>query len=227
MVLAAGQPAGTVGFTALAEICRAYWQPLYAFARRLGYAPADAEDVTQSFFAALLERPLLDRADAGKGRFRSFLLGAFKNHLRKTRERAGSQKRGGGQSPFSLETARLETRYARELATNQSPDSLFERAWAVAMLEEAMRRLESECRRAGRLKLFRQLQPCLEADADAPRYAEIAQGLGTTEGTIQVTVRRLRQRYLELLRTVIRQTVGSPAEVEEELRHLHAVLRGK
>jgi RNA polymerase sigma-70 factor (ECF subfamily) len=112
------------------------------------------------------------------------------------------------------------------LATRQNPESLFERAWAVAILDEAMRRLENECRRNGRVALFKQVQPCLEGDPDAARYAEIAARLSTTENTIAVTVSRMRRRYLEVLRAVILQTVGSPEEVEEELRHLLRVLRG-
>ena len=226
VVLAAGAADGSTGFAALAEVCGAYWHPLYAFARKLGYAPADAQDLVQGFFAALLERPFLDRADASRGRFRSFLLGAFKKHLGKERERAVAQKRSGAHPHLSLDAENLEARLAPELATRQNPESLFERAWAVAMLDEAMRRLENECERSGRLELFKQVQPCLEGDLDAARYAKIAKRLGTTEGTIAVTVNRMRRRYLELLRSVILQTVGSPAEVEEELRHLLQVLRG-
>jgi RNA polymerase sigma-70 factor (ECF subfamily) len=120
----------------------------------------------------------------------------------------------------------VEARFARELATSESPESLFERAWAVAIIDEAMRRLQHECARHGRLRLFQEIQPCLEGDHDAGSYAEIARALGTTEGTIGVTVSRMRRRYLELLRSVILQTVGSPEEVEEELRHLLRVLKG-
>jgi len=225
-VLAAGSADSTTGFAALSEVCGAYWHPLYAFARKLGHAPADAQDLVQGFFMTLIERRFLDRADAEKGRFRSFLLGAFKKHLGKERERASAQKRSGAHPHLSLDVENLEGRLAHQLATSQTPESLFERAWGVAMLDEAMRRLQSECKRSGRLALFKQIQPCLEGDPGAARYAEIAQRLGTTEGTIAVTVRRMRRRYLELLRTVILQTVGSPAEVEEELRHLLSVLRG-
>lgn len=226
VVLAAGQGEGSARLSALSEVCGAYWQPLYAFARKLGHAPADAEDLTQSFFATLLERPLLERADAAKGRFRSFLLGAFKNHLGKERERVGALKRAGAHPHLSLDVPKVEARFATELATNQSPETLFERAWALAMIEEAMQRLEAGCRRSGRLELFREIQPCLEGDPDARRYAVIAGRLGTTEGTIQVTVKRMRQRYLEHLRSVILQTVGGPEEVEDELRYLFGVLKG-
>jgi RNA polymerase sigma factor (sigma-70 family) len=226
VVLAAGRNGAEGGTEALAAVCGAYWHPLYAFARRLGYAPADAQDLTQGFFARLLAKPFLDRADAAKGRFRSFLLGAFKNYLGKERERASTLKRGAGHRDLSLEVEAVEARYARELAVDQSPERVFERAWAVSMLDEAMRRFEVECAEHGRLELFRSLQPCLERDPEARAHAEIAQALGTTPGTIRVTVNRMRRRYLEHLRTVLRQTVGGAAEVEDELRHLQLVLRG-
>jgi RNA polymerase sigma-70 factor (ECF subfamily) len=167
---------------------------LYAFARRLGYAPADAQDLTQGFFAALLERSFLDRADARKGRFRSVLLGAFKKHLGRERERAGAQKRAGAHPHLSLDAENLEVRLAGELAMDKNPETLFERAWAVALLDEAMRRLRRECEVGGRRALFQQVQPCLEGDPDAARYAEIAQRLGTTEGAVGATVSRLRRR---------------------------------
>jgi RNA polymerase sigma-70 factor (ECF subfamily) len=224
VVLAAGHADGTTGQAALADICRAYWQPLYAVARRLGCAPADAEDLTQGFFAELLERPILERADAARGHFRSYLLGAFKNHLLKERQHDRAQKRGGGQSPLSLEVGELESRLATELATQRTPDAIYERAWAVALIDEAMHRLEDECRHAGRGELFQKLQPCLERDCEAGHYADIAQSLGTTEGTVQVMVCRMRRRYLELLRSVVLPTVGHPDEVEDELRHLRQVL---
>jgi RNA polymerase sigma-70 factor (ECF subfamily) len=226
VVLAAGRNAEGGGAAALAVVCEAYWHPLYAFARRLGYGPADAQDLTQGFFARLLAKPFLDRAEAAKGRFRSFLLGAFKNHLGKERERAGALKRGGGQGVLSLEVEAVEARYACELALDQSPERVFERAWAVSMLDEAMRRLGQECAERGRLELFQTLQPYLECDPEARAHAEVARALGTTAGTIRVTVNRMRRRYLEHLRAVLRQTVGGEAEVEDELRHLQSVLRG-
>ncbi len=224
VVLAASHADGTTGQAALAEICRAYWQPLYAFARRLGHAPADAEDLTQGFFAELLERPILERADAARGHFRSYLLGAFKNHLLRERQHDRAQKRGGGKSPLSLEVGKLESRLVTELATQQTPEAIYERSWVVALMDEAMHRLEEECRHAGRRELFQKLQPSLERDAEAGHYADIARSLDTTEKTVQVMVCRMRRRYLELLRSVVLPTVGHPDEVEDELRHLLKVL---
>jgi RNA polymerase sigma factor (sigma-70 family) len=226
VVLAAGGAGSTTGFSALGEVCRAYWHPLYAFARRLGHSPADAEDLTQGFFAQLLERPFLGRADAAKGRFRSFLLGAFKLYMGKERERAGARKRAGAHPHVSMDIEGLERRIAGELATGVTPETLFERAWAVAILDEAMHRLGAECERAGRLALFREIRPWLDGDPEAGRHAAIAERLGMTEGAVRVTVSRMRRRYLEQLRMVILQTVGSAAEVEDELQYLRRVLHG-
>jgi len=224
VVLAAGHADGTTGQAALAEICRAYWQPLYAVARRLGHSPADAEDLTQGFFTELLERPILERADAARGHFRSYLLGAFKNHLGNERRHDRAQKRGGAQRPLSLETGKLESRLVTELGTPRTPEAIYERTWAVALMEEAMHRLESECHHAGRKELFHKLQPCLGHDSEAGHYAEIARSLGKSEASVQAMVSRMRRRYLELLRSVILPTVGRPEEVEDELRHLLQVL---
>jgi RNA polymerase sigma-70 factor (ECF subfamily) len=226
VVLAAGSLDKSAGLAALGQICGAYWYPLYAFARKLGYAPMDAQDLTQGFFEGLLERPFLGRADAAKGRFRSFLLGAFKLHLAKARERAGAQKRGGNCPHVSLDLARVEGQVARELATNDTPDRLYERAWAMAMLEEALNRLRREFERHGNGEAFRCFEPCLQGDPDATRRVEMARVLGLSVGAVQVALTRARHRYAELLREVILQTVGSPAEASEEIRHLQSVLRG-
>lgn len=226
VVVAAGSPEQTVGWEALSQICDAYWHPLYAFARKLGYLPADAQDLTQGFFERLLERPFLGRADAVKGRFRSFLLGAFKLHLAKARERAEAQKRGGNCPHVSLDIAQVEAQVARELATNDTPERLFERAWAIALLEEALNRLRREFERHGRGEAFRCFQPCLQGDPDAARREEMARVLGLSVGAVQVALTRARHRFAELLHEVVLQTVASPAEVSEELRHLQSVLRG-
>jgi DNA-directed RNA polymerase specialized sigma24 family protein len=226
VVLAAGSPDMSAGLAALGQICDAYWHPLYAFARKLGYRPDDAQDLTQGFFENLIERPFLGRADAAKGRFRSFLLGAFKLHLAKVRERAGAQKRGGNCPHVSLDIARVEAQVTRELATNNTPDRLYERAWAMALLEEALNRLRREFERNGRGEAFRCFEPCLQGDPDATRRAEMAGGLGLSVGSVQVALSRARHRYAELLREVVLQTVASPAEVSDEIHHLQTVLRG-
>lgn len=226
VVLAAGAPDQSAGLAALSQICGAYWHPLYAFARRVGYPPPDAQDLTQGFFESLLERPFLGRADAAKGRFRSFLLGALKLHLAKVRERAGAQKRGGNCPHDSLDIARVEGRVARELATDSTPDRLYERAWAMALLEEALNRLRREFERNGNNQAFRCFEPCLQGDPDAARRAEMARVLGMSVGAVQVALTRARHRYAELLREVVLQTVATPAEESEEIRHLQSVLRG-
>ncbi|MCZ7641066.1 MAG: sigma-70 family RNA polymerase sigma factor [Verrucomicrobia bacterium] len=161
-----------------------------------------------------------------KGRFRSFLLGAFKLHLAKARERAEAQKRGGNCPHVSLDIAQVEAQVARELATNDTPERLFERAWAIALLEEALNRLRREFERHGRGEAFRCFQPCLQGDPDAARREEMARVLGLSVGAVQVALTRARHRFAELLHEVVLQTVASPAEVSEELRHLQSVLRG-
>jgi DNA-directed RNA polymerase specialized sigma24 family protein len=226
VVLAAGSPDKSAGMAALGQICDAYWHPLYAFARKLGYPPDDAQDLTQGFFESLLERPFLGRADAAKGRFRSFLLGAFKLHLGKVRERAGAQKRGGNCPHVSVDVARIEGQVALELATNNTPDRLYERAWAMALLEETLNRLRREFERNGNSEAYRCFEPCLQGDPDATRREEMARVLGLSVGSVQAALKRARHRYAELLREVVLQTVASPAEVSEEISHLQSVLRG-
>jgi DNA-directed RNA polymerase specialized sigma24 family protein len=226
LVLAADHVDSSTGFAALSEICRAYWHPLYAFARKLGCDPATAQDLTQGFFASLLKQPFFGRADEARGRFRSFLLGAFKRYIGHERERARTDRRGGGQSHVPLDVADFERRLASSLTTTDTPESLFERAWAVAMLDEAMQRLEAESVRGGRGEVFEALRPWLESDPPAAERAEAVRRLKLTENAFGVAVLRLRRRYQELLRGVILQTVGDPGEVEEELRHLLKVVSG-
>jgi len=225
LVLAVGGENSGAAGEALEQLCRAYWYPLYAFARRLGHPPADAQDLTQGFFAELIERRLVTRADADRGRFRTFLLGAFKRSMLSERRAAAAQKRGGGKEWLSLDGAEGEARFAREAATHETPEVAFERQWALSILDQALRHLEAEFRRTGREALYTHLHPYLQGDHDSGTYAEAARALGTTEATIKVTAHRMRQRYRELLRFTILQTVESPLLVDEELRHLLAALR--
>ena len=225
-VFAAGKEGTARAEAALAEFCSAYWYPLYAFARRKGHQPADAQDLTQGFFAYLIDAQLVAKANPDKGRFRSFLLGCFINFMASEKERAQTLKRGGGLLAVPLDSQQAEARLAQEPSPDASPERLFERHWALAVLEAALAHLEAEFEKSGRAALFQQLQPFLQGDASGPSYAEVAQQLGTTEGTIKVTVHRLRQRYRDLLRTVVSQTVNSPIEVDAELAHLMAALRG-
>jgi RNA polymerase sigma-70 factor (ECF subfamily) len=211
---------------ALARLCRTYWFPLYAYVRRRGHSPEDAEDLTQEFFARLLGRNWLDDARREKGRFRSFLLAALKHFLANEWDRARAAKRGGGQIPISLNDTTAEGRYQLEPADTMSADRIFERRWAMTLLEGVMAKLRAEHVAAEKAELYDQLKPCLiGARASAP-YAEIAARLAMSEGAVKVAVHRLRQRYRTLLREEIAQTVTGPEEVDEELRHLQSVLAG-
>jgi RNA polymerase sigma factor (sigma-70 family) len=223
-VLAAGQSAGSGADAALAELCRLYWYPIYAFARRRGYQPADAQDLTQSFFAYLIETHLVRKADPLKGRFRSFILGCFTVFIASEHQRGGAQRRGGGVFLVPLDLHEAELRFAREPNSTASPEKLFDRQWAVAVLDAALSRLEFEMRESGRATLFQELLPSLQGD-EGPEYAELARRLGTTEATVRVTVHRLRIRYRETLRAMVAQTLNDPMEVDAELADLMAALR--
>ena len=224
VVLAAGNGLSPQADAALERLCRAYWYPLYAYVRRRGHDAHEAQDLTQAFFADLLERQSLATAHPHKGRFRSFLLGAAQNFLAKQHERAQTLKRGGHCTMLSLDEQDAEGRYRHEPAHDWTPEKLFERRWAVTLLDNTLAALREEYRRAGKLPLFEALQAFLSADAAS--YPEAAAALRLSEGAVRVTVHRLRRRYGELLRTDIAQTVAGPGEVEEEVAHLFEVLRG-
>lgn len=226
VVRAAGGSGSTRARAALETLCRAYWYPLYAFVRRLGHAPHDAEDVVQGFFAQCLEKNYLGAADQAKGRFRSFLLIALKRFLANEWDKAHTRKRGGGTRPISLDALTAEQRYALEPADRLSADRLFERRWALTLLDTVLARLRDEQVAAGRLEAFELLKDSLTAGAHAAPYAALAVRLNTTEGAVKVAVHRLRQRYRELLEAEIANTVSSPEEVTAERRYLFSVLSG-
>lgn len=205
---------------ALESLCRIYWYPLYAYARRMGHSPADAEDVTQGFFARLLEKDYLKSATREKGRFRTFLLVAFKRFLANRWDREHTLKRGGFVPAISIEQELAESRFAGEPVDRLQPDVLFDRQWATTLIECVMTRLEQEYLTSGRAKLFEYLRSCLARDESALPYAEIATRLNLTEAAVKMAVQRLRARYREILRAQIAHTVSSAAEVEEEIRHL-------
>jgi RNA polymerase sigma factor (sigma-70 family) len=204
---------------ALETLCAAYWYPLYAFARRLGHSPHDAEDLIQGFFAQCIEKNYLQTADQKKGRFRSFLLIALKRFLANEWDRARTLKRGGGRQLISLNA---EQRYASEPAEALSPDKLFERRWAMTLLENVIAKLKAEQAAAGRLAIFTELQAVLTARGTP--YAELATRLNITESAVKVAVHRLRQRYRELLEQEIANTVSSPEDIAEERRYLLRIL---
>ena len=211
---------------ALAKLCQVYWYPLYAYVRRRGCSPEDAQDATQSFFARILRGDLLPRASAQRGRFRSFLLTSLQNFLADEHDRASARKRGGGEPLVSLDGLDGEARYALEPADPASPDQLFERRWATRVLEEAWTVLQAEYAAEGKGELFGELRRFNSAEEEAPAYAEVAGRLGMPENTVKSLVHRLRQRYRALLRTEIARTVADPSEVDAEIRDLLRILAG-
>ena len=207
---------------ALEELCRLYWYPVYAFIRRQGAGPEDAQDLTQGFFARLLERGDFKSADQEKGKLRTFLLSAVKNHMVQDWRKRAAEKRGGGSVPLSLDAA--EDRYALEPADLRSPDALFDRRWALDTLEESMKRLEQEYADAGKAELYAALQPYISARPQGAAYAALGPRFKMTAGAVQVAVHRLRQRFRKSLEAVVAETVAAPEEVDGELRHLLALL---
>ena len=227
VVLAAGGERSTEGRQALATLCETYWYPLYAYVRRRGYAAADAQDLTQAFFATLLEKEYLRAADRERGRFRSFLLTALKRFLVKEWDRAHAQKRGGTHKGISLDVRSGETRYSQEPSHDWTPERIYERRWALTLLDQVMARLRRRYVADGKGDLFDLLKAFLTGESGAPPYSEVAAGLGMTEGAVKVAAHRLRRRYRELLRSEIAQTVAHPDEVDDELRLLRAAVRGE
>jgi RNA polymerase sigma-70 factor (ECF subfamily) len=224
-VIAAGDADGTAGAAALAELCQAYWYPLYAYVRRCGYEADQAQDLTQEFFARLLEKHYLRDADPSRGRFRSFLLAAMRHFLSNERDRAGAAKRGGRVAIVPMEIQTAEGFYTREVPDTETPEVIFERRWALTTLGRALDRLRAEGARAGKGVMTRRLEGFLTGDAGDAPYATVGEELGMSEAAVKVAVHRLRKRYGRLLREEIGQTVSNPAEVDDEIRALFAALR--
>jgi RNA polymerase sigma-70 factor (ECF subfamily) len=223
-VLAAGAGKGEAARQALAALCRDYWYPLYAFARRQGRQPHDAEELTQQFFAWLLERNWFGAADPGRGRFRSFLLTSFQHFLANQRDRAQAAQRGGGRRHLPLETGSAEQRYQHEPSHDLTAERLYERRWALELLEHALARLRADYARRGQLELYELLCPSLVGDDGGRTPGEGAALLGMTPGAVKTAAHRLRRRYREVLRSLIADTVACPDEVDAELGELLAVL---
>jgi RNA polymerase sigma-70 factor (ECF subfamily) len=223
VLTAARGSSSSLAADALAELCRVYWYPLYAFLRRRGNDPHDAEDLTQDFFAHLLAQQFLAKVDREKGKFRAFLLASLKNFLADARDRAQAQKRGGGRSPIPLDSLAAETRYRLEPATELTPEKLFEKQWALALLEQVLSRLQQEMAADGKAAMFDELQSVITGGR-SDTYAAIAEKLQMTEGAVKVAAHRLRRRYRELLREEIAHTVAGPEEVEDEIRYLLSCL---
>jgi RNA polymerase sigma factor (sigma-70 family) len=210
---------------ALEKLCRTYWWPLYGFVRRNGYTPEEAQDLTQGFFVLLLERRDLDVVRREKGRLRSYLLTSLKNFVAKSRRRELTVKRGEGRALVPLDQLVAREQADLEPADNLTPDKIYERRWALTLLEQVLARLEAEYRTAGNGKLFDCLKEFLSDEPGRRSQAEIAAELGMTENAVKQAVHRLRQRYRELLRDEIAQTVAVPGDVEDELRHFISVLQ--
>jgi len=209
---------------ALAALCEAYWYPLYAFIRRQGYTMEDARDLTQGFFARLLEKDYLADVDREKGKFRSFLLACCKHFLTNERDRANALKRGGGKTIMSFDANAAESRYASEPQDSITPERLYERRWALVLLQTVLAKLRAEQEQAGKGRQFETLKGFLAGDDAPPRYLLAAQTLRSTAGALKVAVHRLRARYRELLCEEIARTVDDPANVEDEIRNLFAAL---
>lgn len=225
-VLAAGRTGSPQADVALEELCQTYWYPLYAYVRRHGHSREDAEDLTQGFFARLLEKNFLEGITSDKGKFRSFLLVALKRFMINEWDRANTQKRGGGVATLSLDWQDAETRYQINPADNLSPDKLYDRAWAIIVLERVVTRLRDESSIDGKAGQYEQLKPFLMVGRNEIPYARAAAELKMTEGAVRVAVHRLRRRYRELLREEITQTLASPAQADEEMQALFSALAG-
>ena len=226
VVLAAAEPGSESGELALSTLCRNYWYPLYAYVRRQGHGPDEAQDLTQSFFARLLEKNYLGLANPERGRFRTFLLSSLKNFLVNDWRRDQRRKRGGTEPGLSLDEMSPEERFAAEPADTLNPERIYEKRWASTLLEHVLARLRQDYASSGRADLFDALKDYLWGEKNLAAYAEAAAALGLSEGAVKVAIHRLRQRYRDLLRAEIANTVASPEEVDEELRHLIDVISG-
>jgi len=210
---------------ALEELCRDYWFPLYAFVRSRGYSAADAQDLTQSFFACFIETEGFASADRERGRFRTYLLGAMKHFLANEWHRGRTQKRGGGMTFLEWDGLNPEARFALESNHSTNPDTCFDREWALELIARAMEHLREESEASGKSELYEALKGSL--GGDEPNRSETAERLGLTEGAVKVAVHRFRQRYRELLRAQIAKTVAERSEIDAEMRYLVAVLRNR
>ena len=220
VVAAAGSESSSLAREALATLCSAYWYPLYAYVRRRGHQPDEAQDLVQGFFTQLLEKDRIRAADPARGRFRSFLLASFNNFVANQRRDAQTVKRGGGHRVLSLDFNSGEDRYHLEPSHEVTPEVIFQRRWAMTVLENAVGRLQQEFEQAGKADQFAILRVFLGGESEPPAYRDVAEELNTTEGAVKVAVHRLRRRCGEILRDEISQTVTTDKDVDQELRDL-------
>lgn len=223
LVVSAGDSHHVDADQAFSSLCELYWQPVYAFIRRCGYSADAAQDLTQGFFTSLLEKHYVGRASPDKGRFRSFLLGSLKHYLHDERDRDTAKKRGGGQHPLQLDFVEGEELYRREPVDREDPERIFERQWISGLVLRVLAKLEKESAESGKRERFDQLKPFLVESREAP-YDELASRLNMNSTALKVAIHRLRKRYRELFRFEIADTVATPGEVDDEIRHLLQVL---
>jgi RNA polymerase sigma factor (sigma-70 family) len=224
LVLAAGEGGSPEAERALAGLCASYWPPVFAYVRRRGYAPEDAQDLTQAFFTRLIEKGDLAAADRDRGRFRSFLLASCRHFLANAWDHAQARKRGGGQVAVPIDAAVAEARFAGALSDRETPERLYERQWCLTLLAAVLDDLDAEYTRAGKAALFARLKDFITEEAEPGQQALAARDLGTTTGAVKVAVHRLRQRYREALRLRVAETVESPLDVDDEIRQLTRAL---
>ena len=224
VVLAAEQQESPQAADALETLCRTYWYPLYAFVRRQGSRPEDAQDLTQGFFAHLLRKDFLSGVGPEKGRFRSFLLACLKHFLADEWEKARAAKRGGARPELVLNLEQAEERYQLEARVEATAENLYDRRWALDLLDRVLDRLRHEAVASGKGTVFDHLRGCLLGERPAETYAQLGAKLSLSEAAVKVTVHRLRQRYRELLREEIAHTVARPEDVNEEMRYLFEVV---
>ncbi len=225
VVLAAGNQGDPDARQALETLCRAYWIPVYAFLRRRGHAPADAEDYTQGFFLRILDRGVLSKADPDRGRFRSFLLACLNHYVADERDKARAARREGARPLSGIDTNAANERYLSEPADTNSPDRLFERKWALAVMEHAMENLREEHRIAGLSAEFEALREFLAGSSEHRDYEQAAARTGQSPNAVAVAVHRLRRRYRDFVRREVAATVANPDDLEAEMRHLLGILR--
>jgi RNA polymerase sigma-70 factor (ECF subfamily) len=225
MVLAAGRSSSPKSQSALAELCETYWYPLYAFVRRKGYEAHDAQDLTQGFFALLLERNDVQSVRRERGKFRAFLIASLQHYLANEHDRRNARKRGGGRKLFSLDFAAAENRYSAEPADRRTPEDAYARQWALTLLERVQASLRDELAQQGKAAQWDRLHVFLAGDKATPLYSEAAVALGMTEGAVKTAVHRLRRRFGEQLRREIAETVSDPSAVDGELQELFEALR--
>jgi RNA polymerase sigma-70 factor (ECF subfamily) len=223
LIQAASEGLPSESRAALAALCQAYWYPVYSFIRRKVFEDEKARDLTQGFFVLLIEKNYLAAADRERGKFRSFLLTAVKSFLANEHDRATALKRGGGQAPISINMSEAEGRSFEPVET-ATPESLFQRQWALSLLERVMSKLREEFGSSGKLDEFNKLMPFLNKDSGSGRYEAMAEEIGVSAGALRMSVHRMRRRYRDLMRSEIAETVSNTEDIDDEIRFLLSVL---